>query len=411
MLDKNRLIFKYLFKLSIQNLLSISIIIIIVSSILHINSSVLFLLNSINNIIYIYLYGNKFPSYLIPNIIFISPILYLFKFHKYEYILSGFFFYGLIFLILSFIIKKYDFLWLNYFFPPTIIGLLIIVMSLDSSIFLIKEIDTNNLKSFSVFLFTFLTTILSSIFWNKFIFIPTFIGLISGCILSLYLNLVDLTKLYNVPWLNFPKIYFLQFNWKIPLIIFPLIFLSLIEYISFIIITEKNCFKKTKNNKNTLFKSILINSTLNMLLTFFGSIPSIFNNESIKLIPIKKKLDKKNINSNLIIYITSLILILLSFIGKVQMLIELIPIQVIIGISLLIYGTILFSGIKILCFNINWNNFKDILLIFITIIFGISGFKITYRNIEIKGLILSIILSLILNLLFKFINYVKFKFN
>lgn len=406
---KNRLPVIYLLKLSIQNLFSVSTIIIVISSILQINSSTLFLLNSINNIIYIFLYKSKFPIYLVPNMIFTSPSLYFIFKYGYEYVLNSFFFYGLVFLLIGFLIKKYDFFWLNYIFPPNIIGLLIVVMSLDSSITLINKIDINNSKLFSVFLSTFLVTIFSSIFWNKFLFVPIFIGIIFGYTLSIYLNLINLQLLYNAPWFCLPKVYLPKFNLEVSLVVFPIVFLSLIEYISFIIITEKNYFKKKNNKKNILFKSIFLNGILNMLLSFFGSIPSSFYNESIKLMSIKSNLKKNNINSNLIVYITSIFFIILSFIGKIHILIKLIPIQVVIGITLLIYGIMLSSGLEILSFNLYLNDFKNILLIFTVIIFGVSGFKIIYRNIEIKGLVLSILLSVVLNLLFKFINYLNIK--
>ncbi len=408
MLEKNIWPLKCFLKKSIQNLLSVSVIIIMMSSLLNINPSTLLLLNSINNIVYNFLCKNKSSLYLIPNLIFISPVsMLLLSKYKYEYILCGFIFYSLCFFLLSFLIKKYSFFWLNFFFPPIVIGLIIIVMGLDLSIISIEKLSINNWKSLFLFLFTFLITIFSSIVWNDFVFIPVFIGIIFGYTLALTLGLVNLTKLYEIPWFYLPKIYFPKFNLEVFFIILPVIFLSLIEYISFLVITEKINFKNKIDKKNILFKSILINGIINTILSFLGSIPSIFHSESIKLL---SRNELKNKNNNLIIYITSIIFIILSFIGKIHILIKLIPIQVILGISLFVYGTILCSGIRILInSNIDFNNFDNTLLISVILITGII-FKIVYKNIKIKGLILSILVGIILNLLFKIINYIKFKF-
>ncbi len=406
MFKKNEISYKNIFLLSIKNLFSISIISIITALIVGINPATIFFLNSINNVMYLVLNNFRYPSYMIPNLMFISPIVMLIsKYKKYEFILSGFIFYGILFFLMSFIITKYGFYWLNFIFPPNLLGLIITIMGLDLINISIQKLNVSNWKLMSIFLFTFLVTTLSSIFWHNFLFVPIFIGLISGYTLSILLNVISLKKIYETPWFVLPKIYFLKTNFSLDifLIILPIALVSVIEYISFLIIT-KEINKDDSNEKNLLCKSILVNSFINIILSFVGSIPSIFYNESIKLTYLKNKF-------NLVIFLTSILFIFISFLGKIFVLIQLIPMQSIIGISLFVYGIMIPSGIKIMMdSNINLNNFQNIILIFVTFISGVSGFKLVYKNIEIKGLVLTIIVGVILNLLFKFINYFKIKF-
>ncbi len=400
--EKNKISLKDIILLSIENLFSIGIISIVTASIIGINPATIFLLNSINNILYLILNNFKFPSYMMPNLMLISPIVILMsKYKRYELILGSFIFYGIFFFSVSLVIKRYGFFWLNFIFPPHILGLIMIVMGLDLTNILIQKLNVSNWKLMSIFLFTFSITVLSSIFWNKFLFIPIFIGLTSGYILSISLNIINFKKFYETPWFVLPKIYFSRTNFSLDifLIIFPIVLVSVIEYISFIIITKKINKDYTDEN-NSLFKSIFINSFINIMLGFIGSIPSVFYNESIKLTSLNK--------FNLIVFLTSILFIFISFLGKIFVLIQLIPMQSIIGVSLFMYGIIIPSGIKIIIdSNINLNNFQNIILIFVTLISGISGFKLVYKNIEIKGLVLTIIVGVILNLLFKFINYLN----
>ncbi len=404
---KNKISLKEIFFLSIENLFSISIISIITSLIIGINPSTIFLLNSVNNIIYLILNNFRFPSYLIPNLMLISPIIRLSSKYEYKYILNGFIFYGIIFLLSGLIIKKYGFYWLNFIFPPKILGLIITIIGLDLSNISIQKLDVSNWKLMSVFLFTFFVIFISSIFWNRILFVPIFIGLISGYTLALYFKIISFKELYKTPWFVFPEIYFPKWNFNLDIfcIIFPVILFSIVEYVSFIIITKRIYNNNYLNEKNLLFKSIFINSILNIILSFLGSIPSNFYNNSMKFMSIS--LNK----FNLIIFLTSILFIFISFLGKIFVFIKLIPMQIILSISLFMYGIIISSGIKIMIdSNINFNNFKNVILIFIAFISGISDFKLVYKNIEIKGLVLTIFVVIVLNLLFKFINFLKIKF-
>ncbi len=396
---KEKTILRKLFLLNIQNLISISIINITTAIIVGIDPANIFLLNGISNIIYLILNKFKFPSYLTTNLMFISPITILLSKYKYEYILSSFILYGILFFITGIIIKYHDFYWLNYILPPHLLGLIITIMGLDLSYISIRKLDLSNWKSILIFFFTFSVIIISSIFWNEFLFVPISIGLILGYTLSLFLKVINFKNINETPWFVLPKIYFPKFNTELLPIVFPIFLISIIEYISFIILANK--IKNIKLNKNKLCKHILINSILNTLFCFFGSIPFTFYNESIRYISLNE--------FNLVIIITSILFIFISFLGKFFIFIQSIPIQIIISISLFIYGLIISSGIKIIVnSNINFNNFQNILLIFITLISGII-FKFTYNNVEIKGLVLTILVGLSLNLLFKIINYWKKK--
>ncbi len=382
----------------VQNLITLSLINIITSFLFNINPSILFLFNGIMNLLHIFLYKNIFPFYFAPNLI-LTAFLVTLK-CQYQYLIGIFLCYGLIFCILSFVIKKYGFLWLNFLFPNKILGVILIITGLNLSNIFINMVDFSNWKFVVIFLFTFLITFISSLFLNKFLFFSTFLGLISGYILSIYLNVINVEIIYKKPWFYVPKIIFInpKFSFLFFLLIIPIIFISLIEYISFLIIINKVSFKKINLNK-----FIFLNGFLNIILSFYGSISFITYSDNVKLI-----LMNKILNSNILLYITSLIFILMSFIGKLSIILQLIPIPVIAAISLFIYGIVIISGLKTLLYsNIDFDNFQNVLLIFITFILGISKLKLIYKNIEIKGLILTIIISMFLNLFFRIINIFK----
>ncbi len=113
---KKKIIYKNIFLLSAKNLISIILVNIITFFLFNINLHKLLLFNGIGNIIYSLICRNKFPLYMVPNLMLILVLFTLTN--NYKYILGGFICYGIMFFLLSFVIQNYNFLWLNFLLPP-----------------------------------------------------------------------------------------------------------------------------------------------------------------------------------------------------------------------------------------------------------------------------------------------------
>ena len=82
-----------------------------------------------------------------------------------------------------------------------------------------------------------------------------------------------------------------------------------------------------------------------------------------------------------------------------------IPPQVMGGVSLLLFGVIAASGLRILVDSkVDFGNTKNLLMTTLIIVIGISGISLKLGAVELKGMALSTVLAIVLTLFFMIID-------
>ncbi|MCI7717042.1 MAG: uracil permease, partial [Mitsuokella jalaludinii] len=96
--------------------------------------------------------------------------------------------------------------------------------------------------------------------------------------------------------------------------------------------------------------------------------------------------------------------ILLSCLGKLAALIQSIPTPVMGGVSMLLFGVIAASGIRILVeAKVDYNNPMNLLLTSIVMGIGVSTASLTIGTVSFKGMSLATVVAIILSLAFRLI--------
>ncbi len=377
------------------------------------------ILNSISNIIYMFVCCRKnkyvdLESYLGPNFIFFSPqLIFFLSKNKQENLIGAFIFYAIILQIIVFFVIKFGFNWINFFFPPEIIGLILISIILNVNICSILNnrliLNINeiwNLKYDFIFIFTILVIIFSIYICKNYLFMSIWISTLINYILSIILkvNKFNNNNLYDNDKLKL--FYYPNFDINVIILLFPFVFISLTQHI--------NCFfliKKMKKNEDLinnydLFKSVMINSIVNILSIFIGSIPLTLYHENLNLYNLKKKkifLYKKYTY----FFYFKIILFSLFFYKLINLFFFNIPLPVLLGVYFFLCSVIFFSGISL--FNyFNIYNVKNILLLLIMFLININDFKLNIWKINFNNIILSIIICLLINFIFKIFNYIRY---
>ena len=97
--------------------------------------------------------------------------------------------------------------------------------------------------------------------------------------------------------------------------------------------------------------------------------------------------------------------IALSCVGKLAAIIQAIPVPVMGGVSLLLYGVIGASGIRVLIdAKVDYSKAKNLILTAIILIVGVSGSSIHIGAAELKGMALATIVGIVLSLIFYLIE-------
>lgn len=386
-----------LFPLSLQHLFAMFGATVLVPILFKINPATILLFNGIGTLLYLFICKGKIPAYLGSSFAFISPVFIILPQYGYNAALGGFIAAGVVFSLVSYIISLVGTKWIDVIFPPAAMGAIVAVIGLelapvagDMAGLTAKTLDLNVI---TVSIFTLAVTILGSILFRGFLaIIPILIGVLSGYVLSFILGLVDLTPIAAAPWFALPTLYTPEFNFSAIAIILPAALVVIAENIGHLVVTSNIVGRELTKNPG-LHRSLLGNGISTIISGFFGSTPNTTYGENIGVMAITKVYSVQVIGG------AAILAIILSFCGKLATAIQSIPVPVMGGVSLLLFGVIAASGIRILVDSkVDYSRARNLILTSVVLILGISGASITIGTVTMKGMALATMVSIFLSL-------------
>ena len=403
---EEKLSFLQTLPLSFQHLFAMFGATVLVPILFKVNPATILLFNGIGTLIYLFICKGKIPAYLGSSFAFLSPVFLVLPQYGYEAALGGFIVVGAIFSLVALSIKAIGTKWLDIVFPPAAIGAIVAVIGLELAptaagmAGLTAEVIDPTIITVSIF--TLLVTVFGTVAFRGFLaIIPILIGVVSGYILSFFMGIVDLSAISKAPWLEMPTLYTPEFNLGAILIILPAALVVIVEHIGHLIVTG-NIVGKDLTQDPGLHRSLLGNGLSTMLSGFFGSTPNTTYGENIGVMAITK------VYSVWVIGGAAVIAIVLSFVGKLAAAIQSIPVPVMGGVSLLLFGVIAASGIRMLVESkVDYNKPSNLILTSVILILGVSNAHVTLGSVTLKGMALSTVVAIILSLSFKCIESLR----
>lgn len=389
--------------LSLQHLFTMFGATVLVPILFKVNPATILLFNGIGTLLYLFICKGRVPAYLGSSFAFLSPVFLVLPQYGYEAALGGFIVVGAIFSLVALSIKAIGTKWIDIVFPPAAMGAIIAVIGLElmptaagMAGLTAEQVDTNTIF---VSIFTLVITILGSVAFRGFLaIIPILIGVISGYILAFFLGLVDLAPVEAASWFAMPTIYTPEFNFSAIAIILPAALVVIVEHIGHLIVTG-NIIGKDLTKEPGLDKSLLGNGVSTILSGFFGSTPNTTYGENIGVLAITK------VYSVWVIGGAAVFAIILSFVGKLAAAIQSIPVPVMGGVSLLLFGVIAASGIRMLVESkVDYNKPSNLILTSVVLGIGVSNASLTIGTVTMKGMALATVVAIILSLTFKVID-------
>lgn len=387
--------------LSLQHLFAMFGATVLVPMIFKVNPATILLFNGIGTLFYIFICKGRIPAYLGSSFAFISPVLVVLNNnYGYEAALGGFIAVGLVFVIVALIIGVAGTGWINVVFPPAAMGAIVAVIGLELAPvaagmagLTAKTLDP---KIITVSMFTLGATILSSLLFRGFMaIIPILFGIVAGYTLAFFMGIVDTTLVAEAKILAKPTIYLPKFNPAAIAIILPAALVVVAEHIGHLFVTS-NIVGKDLAKDPGLHRSLLGNGISTVFSGFFGSTPNTTYGENIGVLAITK------VYSVWVIGGAAVIAILLSFFGKLAAAIQSIPAPVMGGVSLLLFGVIAASGIRMLIeAKVDYSKARNLMLTSVVLIVGISGAHLELGAVSLRGMGLATIIAIVLSLSFK----------
>ncbi|WP_442604004.1 uracil permease [Paenibacillus sp. KN14-4R] len=397
--------------LSFQHLFAMFGATVLVPILLQVNPATILLMNGIGTLLYIFICRGKIPAFLGSSFAFLSPVSFVLMQSTYNAALGGFIVTGAIFVLVALIIQKVGTSWIDVIFPPAAMGAIVAVIGLEliptaaSMAGFIAPLS-NPAKdwamdptSVKVALITLLVTVIGSVMFRGFLkIIPILIGVIVGYLSAWYFGIVDFTAVQNAPMFAIPTFYKPVFEWSSIIIIIPAALVVIAEHIGHLIVTS-NIVGRDLSKSPGLHRSLLGNGISTMISGFVGSTPNTTYGENIGVMAITK------VYSTWVIGGAAGLAIILSFFGKFAALITTIPQPVMGGISLVLYGVIAASGLRMLVeTKVDYSKPVNLILTTLVLATGLSGATLEWGGFSLKGMALATVVAIVFGIFFKVIE-------
>ncbi|EGO2635958.1 uracil permease [Enterococcus faecalis] len=390
--------------LSLQHLFTMFGATVLVPILVGIDPGIALVSSGLGTMVYLITTKGKIPAYLGSSFAFIAAMQMLMKSDGYPAIAQGAMTTGLVYLIVSLIIKKIGSDWLDKILPPIVVGPVVMVIGLGLAANAANNAMYNNnvydFKYIAVALITLGLTIFYNMFFKGFLgLIPILLGIVSGYLVALAFGIIDLTPIKEATWFALPnfEVPFVQYEPKLYLnaitTMAPIAFVTMTEHIGHLMVLNK-LTKRNFFQDPGLSKTLMGDGLAQIVAGFVGGPPVTSYGENIGVLAITR------VHSVFVIGGAAVFAVALGFVGKLSALILSIPGPVISGISFVLFGVIAASGLKILIDNkINFDKKKNLLIASVILVIGIGGLVFKVGTFELSSMALATVLGIVLNLI------------
>jgi uracil permease len=373
-----------------------------------VNPATSLLMNGIGTIVYLIVAKGRIPAYLGSSFAFISPVFAIMAdpaLGGYAAAQGGFIMFGVFFILVSQLVRVAGTRWIDVIFPPAAMGAIVAIIGLELAPVAtdmagltgktIEQLQIPYATAVTVSMFTLAVTILGSILLRGFLAaIPILIGVVAGYLFSMAMGIVNFSSIAAAPWFEIPNLYAPTFNVSAMMMILPAAFVVLAEHIGHLVVTG-NIVEKDLVKDPGLDRSLLGDGISNVLSGLVGATPNTTYGENIGVMAITK------VFSVWVIGGAACIAIAISFIGKFAAIIRSIPVPVMGGVCILLFGVIAAAGIRMLIEKkVDYTKSRNLILTSVVLISGISGATVKVGAVELKGMALGTIVSILISLLF-----------
>lgn len=340
---------------------------------------------------------------------------------------------GLVYVILSLVVKFCGTAWIDKMMPPVVIGPTVAIIGLSLAPNAISDLQQGNVTEMidevavsvanpilciAIGIITLIAVVCFSIFGKKTIkMIPFILGILVGyAVASIFtligmgtgvkeLQIINFSSFQDIQWIpDFAFIksfeglkgfenagHFFKYFGVIALAYIPVAFVVFAEHIA----DHKNLSSIIDSNlleEPGLHRTLLGDGVGSFAGALFGGCPNTTYGESIACVAISGNA------STMVTLVTAIMAIVVSFFGPFVTFLATIPKCVMGGVCMSLYGFIAVSGLKMLK-GVDLSNNKNVFVISVILIAGVGGLVLNFLGISITEVAVALILGIIINLI------------
>lgn len=383
---------------------------ILVPKLVGLSPAIALLTSGIATIIFLLITQFKVPAYLGSSFAFISPIIIVAGLSKTGASVNpgnammGAMMVGVVYAIVSLLIWKTGYKWIMNILPPIVVAPVIIVIGLGLSgtaVDMAMNVDGQyNGLHFSAAMVTLAAAIIFTLFFKNILSaMPILLGIIVGYIYSVIVDIVDFSAVKSAEFFAAPDFlipgvdYEFKLTWAIFIGMVPIVIVTISEHIGHQLVLGK-VVNRNFIKEPGLHRSILGDGLGTIASALIGGPPKTTYGENIGVLAITR------VYSVFVILGAAILAVIVSFSGWLMALIETIPTSVLGGISILLFGIIASSGLRMLVENkVDFGNNRNMVIASVILVVGIGGAAMRFtESFAIEGMALASIIGVVLNL-------------
>ena len=343
--------------------------------------------------------GGKVPVYLASSFAFITPISLSVEKYGLAETLSGLAGAGVLYLILSLLIFWRGSGIINRILPTIVTAPVIMVIGLSLApiaVEMASKAEDNYSSRLALFIaaVSLLTTVLTAILAGGYLrLVAILTGILAGYLVSFPFGLVDFSAVAQAPLLAIPSFTLPKFHAPAILFILPVAIAPAIEHIGDVLaissVTDNDYLRDPG-----IHRTLLGDGLATTMAAFLGGTPNTTYSEVTGAVALTKAFNPA------IMTWAAICAIALSFCGKLGAILQTIPVPVMGGILIVLFGTIVVVGINSLVqAREDLLQPRNIAIIGAILVLGVGGMSFQAGLFALEGIGLSSIVGIVLNLI------------
>lgn len=349
------------------------------------------LMSGVGTLIFFLVTKGKVPSYLGSSFAFIGVVIAATAYSgsgpnpNIAVALGGIVLCGLVYVAAGLVVQAVGVGWIEKLTPPVVTGTVVAVIGLNLAAVPIKNMASSNFESW-VQLMTFVCVALVAVFTHGLLQRMLLLAglLVSSSIYFVLCNLfelgkpIDFSAIQAAPWFGMPDFHTPAFTTSAALLIVPAVIILIAENLGHI----KAISAITKQNLDTSIGRAFIGDGIATAVSgCVGGAGVTTYAENIGVMAATR------IYSTAIFVVAALFAIVLGFSPKFSAAIHAIPVPVMGGVSIVVFGLIAISGAKIWVDNkVDFSDSRNLFVAGIPLILGTGGFTLHFGSFALEGL-------------------------
>ena len=348
-------------------------------------------MSGIGTLIFFLITGGKVPSYLGSSFAFIGVVIAATAYAgkganaNIGVALGGIIACGAVYTLIGVIVQMVGTGWIERFMPPVVTGAIVAVIGLNLASIPVKNMAANNFESWMQAL-TFVSVGLVAVLTRGMVQrLLILVGLLVASVLYAVLTNglgmgkpLDLSGVMNAAWFGMPSFHAPVFEAQAMLLIVPVVIILVAENLGHI---KAVTAMTGKNLDQYMGRAFIGDGVATMVSGGLGGTGVTTYAENIGVMAATK------IYSTAVFLVAALIAVLLGFSPKFGALIQAIPLPVMGGVSIVVFGLIAIAGCKIWVENkVDFSKNKNLIVAAITLILGTGDFTLKFGQFALGGI-------------------------